>query len=103
MFFFFFKTALRCSDPGIYFFFCGVFKVCGLSEVFEFCHFFRFFFFFGADLLVCLHCLHGLSCTLFFLCEFLSQLSDFLGSDCLSVFPFCCCCFVEKSNIVGEP
>ena len=28
---FFSKTAPRCSDPGIYFFFCSVFKVCGLS------------------------------------------------------------------------
>ena len=36
------KTAPRCSDSGIYFFFSGVFKVCGLSEVFEFCHFFNF-------------------------------------------------------------
>ena len=41
---FFSKTASRCSDSGIYFFFSGVFKVCGLSEVFEFCHFFFFFF-----------------------------------------------------------
>ena len=44
---FFSKTAPRCSDSGIYSFFSGVFKVCGLSEVFEFCHFFNFF----ADLL----------------------------------------------------
>ena len=36
------KTAPRCSDSGIYFFFSGVFMVCGLSEVFEFCHFFKF-------------------------------------------------------------
>ena len=36
---FFSKTVPRCSDPGIYFFFCSVFKVCGLSKVFEFCHF----------------------------------------------------------------
>ena len=28
---FFSKTAPRCSDSGIYFFFIGVFKVCGLS------------------------------------------------------------------------
>ena len=40
---FFSKTAPGCSDPGIYFFFCSVFKVCVLSEVFEFCHFFYFF------------------------------------------------------------
>ena len=39
---FFFKTAPRCSDSDIYFFFSGVFKVCGLSGVFEFCHFFDF-------------------------------------------------------------
>ena len=39
---FFSKTAPRCSNSGIYFIFSGVFKVCGLSEVFEFCHFFRF-------------------------------------------------------------
>ena len=39
---FFSKTAPRCSDSGIYFFFSGVFKVCGLSEVFELCHFFNF-------------------------------------------------------------
>ena len=32
-----------CSDPGIYFFCSGVFEVCGLSDVFEFCHFFSFF------------------------------------------------------------
>ena len=50
--FFFSKTAPRCFDSGIYFFFCSVFKVCGLSEVFEFCHFIQFF----TDLLVCLHC-----------------------------------------------
>ena len=36
------KTAPRCSDSGVYFFLSGVFKVCGLSEVFEFCHFFNF-------------------------------------------------------------
>ena len=36
------KTALGCSDPGIDFFFCSVFEVSGLSEVFEFCHFFKF-------------------------------------------------------------
>ena len=40
--FFFSKIAPRCSDPGTYFFFCSVFKVCVLSEVFEFCHFFYF-------------------------------------------------------------
>ena len=39
---FFSKTAPRYSDSSIYFFFSGVFKVCGLSEVFEFCHFFNF-------------------------------------------------------------
>ena len=39
---FFSKTAPRCSDSGIYFFFSGVFKVCGLSKVIEFCHFFNF-------------------------------------------------------------
>ena len=41
------------------------------------------------DLLVCLHNLLGLSCTLSFLCVFLSQLSDFLSSHCLSVFSIC--------------
>ena len=61
------KTAPCCSDPGIYLIFCSVLKVCVLSEVFEFCHFFIFF----ADLLVCLHCLLGLSCTLSFLCVFM--------------------------------
>ena len=45
-------------------------------------------FLFFADLLIFLHCLHGLLYTLSFLCVFLSQLSDFLGSDCLCVFPF---------------
>ena len=40
---------------------------------------------FFADLLVCLRCPHGLSCTLSFLCVFLSQLSGFLSLDC-SVF-----------------
>ena len=34
---------------------------------------------FSSDLLVCLCCLHGLSCTLSFLCVFLSQLSDFFS------------------------
>ena len=48
LFAFFFKTGTRSSDPGIYFFLCGVFKVCGLSEVFEFCHFFN-------SLLICLY------------------------------------------------
>ena len=37
------KIAPHCSDPGIDFFFCSIFEVCGLSEVFEFCHFFNFF------------------------------------------------------------
>ena len=27
------KIASGCSDPGIHFFFCSVFEVCGLSEV----------------------------------------------------------------------
>ena len=81
---FFSKTASRCSDSGIYFFFSGVFQACGLSEVFEFCHFFQFF----ADLLVCLRCPHGLSCTLSILCVFLSQLSGFLSLNCPGVFPF---------------
>ena len=62
---FFSKTAPRCSDSGIYFFFSGVFKVCGLSEVFELS-----LFQFVADLLVCLRCPHGLSCTLSFLYAF---------------------------------
>ena len=84
--FVFSKTAPCCCDPGIYFFFCSVFKVCGLSEVFEFCHFFYFLLIY---LLEFLHCLHGLSCTLSFLCVFLSQLSYFLSSDCLSVFFIC--------------
>ena len=37
------KTAPRCSDPGINFFFCSIFEVSSLSEVFEFYHFFTFF------------------------------------------------------------
>ena len=65
---FFPKTAPRCSDPGVDFFFCSVFEVCGLSEVFEFCHFLIFF----PDQLVYLHCLHG-------------QLSDSLSG----FFPIC--------------
>ena len=77
------KTAPRCSDPGIDFFFCSVFEMCGLAEVFEFFLFFNFV----PDHLVHLHCLNGLSCTLYFTCVFLGQLSDFLCSDCLSVFP----------------
>ena len=71
------KTAPSCSDPNVYFFSSSVFEVCGLSEVFEFCHIFNFF-------LISLHCLHGLSCT--FPCVLLGQLSDFLSSDCLSVY-----------------
>ena len=77
------KTAPCCSDSGIYFFFSGVFKVCGLSEIFEL-SLFQFF----ADLLVCLRCPHGLSCTLSFLYVFLSQLSGFLSLNCSGLFPF---------------
>ena len=51
---FFPKTAPCSSDSGIYFFFSGVFKVCGLSEVFELS-----LFQFLAHLLVCLCCPHG--------------------------------------------
>ena len=69
-FFFFSKTAPCCSDPGIYFFFWSAIEVYGLSEVFEFCHFFNFV----PDQLVYFHCLHGLSCTLSFPCVFLSQI-----------------------------
>ena len=49
--FFFSKTAPRCSDSGIYFFFSGVFGILSLFQLF-------------ADLSVCLRCPHGLSCTL---------------------------------------
>ena len=52
------------------------------------------------DQIVYLHCLHGFSCTLSFPCVFLSQLSDFLSSDCLSFPPMFS---VEKSNIVSKP
>ena len=39
---FFSKLAPCCSDPVTDFFFvCGVFKMCGLFQVFEFCHFFN--------------------------------------------------------------
>ena len=31
---FFSKTAPRCSDPDIYFFFCGIFKVCTVRTKF---------------------------------------------------------------------
>ena len=43
---------------------------------------------FLADLLVCLRCPLGLSCTLSFLYVFLSQLSGFLSLNCSGVFPF---------------
>ena len=82
------KTAPRFSDPGIDFFFCSIFEVCGLSKVFEFCQFFKFL----PDQLVYLCCLHSLSCILSFPCVFLGQLSDFLSSDFLNVFPFVYCC-----------
>ena len=36
IFFVFPQTAPGCSDPGTDLFFCSVFDVCGLSEVFEF-------------------------------------------------------------------
>ena len=54
-----------------------------MSEVFEFSHFFIF-----PYQLVYLHCVHGLLRTLSFHCVFIGQLSDFLSSDCLIVFPF---------------
>ena len=70
-YFLFFKAAPRCSDPGIDFFFCSVFAVCGLSEVIM--SLFQFF----PDQLVYLHYLHGLSCILSFPCVFVGKLSDF--------------------------
>ena len=85
-FFFFPKTAPHCCDPGIDFFLCSVFEVCGLSEVSELCHLFNFF----LDQLVYLHCLQGLSCTLSFPCVFLGQLSskqDRNTSTSSSAFP----------------
>ena len=53
------KTAPRCFEPGIDFFFCSAFEMSGLSEAFEFCHFFSFFF---SDQLVYRYYLHGLLC-----------------------------------------
>ena len=62
----------------------SVFEVCGLSEVFKFCHFSSFSEF--PDQVAYLDCLHGMLCILSFPCVFLGQLSDFLSSECLNVF-----------------
>ena len=101
---FFSKTAPRSSDHSTDFFFFIVFDVCILSEVFEFCYFFIF-----SDQLVYVHCLHGLSCILSFLCVCFRpnfRLSEFRLFQC---FPLVLVCFgfffffCEKSNIISKP
>ena len=92
---FFSKTAPGCSDPGIYFF-CSVFEVCDLSEVFEFCHF--FFWLFGISALSAWFVRYFV----FPLCIFRPtyRLSEVRLFKC---FPLCFVFVVKKSNIFSGP
>ena len=82
---FFSNTAPDCSDPGIDFFFCSVFRVFGLSEVFQICHFFSFF---PDHLDISSLSALFVMCIVFPLCIF-RQLSFFLSSHRLSFFYIC--------------
>ena len=55
-----------------------------------------------ADLLVCLRCPHGLSCTLSFLYVFLSQLSGFLRLNCSGVFSICFVVSLKRATSSGN-